>query len=604
MLPPMPSQESRITRVLRVWSCAPRAAALVWRAGKGPALVRLATILIARLFPLAGLWCTKLIIDSVASGDADRAYVMVGMFAVFAGLHAAAARVGVGLGVYMESRIPTYANALLQEKINSFKGIALFEDPRFHDALENARRGANCGGILNMLSDLLVQICVLISTAVLLGRYHPLAPVLVFATAIPRVSLHYLFMAREWSVWRSGAPESRRMAHYSEIATGDEYAKEVRLFRLGDTFVALFRREFSELHGRLHRVRLGRAGWNVLTALCAATGAGAVYAYLAVKAGTGQVTVGDLVLYTGLLFALHGNLMSFTNAVNYGYRSLLDLSLYFEFMDRTPELPVLPEGSGLRVARPMTGSIALEGVSFTYPGTDKAVLSDIDLEIPAGQTTALVGANGAGKTTLVKLLTRLYDPTAGRILLDGTDLREYDVDDLRQAFGVVLQDFVHYHLTVRENIGFGQVEALADDGRLERAARQGGASEVISHLPEGLDTVLGREFPEGTELSGGEWQKVAISRGFMRDSEILILDEPTAALDARSEEALYERFAELVHGRTALFISHRLATVRMADRIAVLDGARLVELGSHGELMSLGGRYARLFTMQAERYGQ
>ena len=215
---------------------------------------------------------------------------------------------------------------------------------------------------------------------------------------------------------------------------------------------------------------------------------------------------------------------------------------------------------------------------------------------------ALVGANGAGKTTLVKLLTRLYDPVGGRILLDGVDLKEYDVDDLRQAFGVVLQDFVHYHLTARENIGFGQVDWMADEERVLEAAERGQAAELIARLPQGLDTMLGREFPEGIELSGGEWQKVAIARGFMRDAEALILDEPTAALDARSEQALFERFSELVRGRTALFISHRLATVRMADRIAVLDGGRVAEQGSHDELMAHGGLYARLFTMQAERY--
>jgi ATP-binding cassette subfamily B protein len=289
--------------------------------------------------------------------------------------------------------------------------------------------------------------------------------------------------------------------------------------------------------------------------------------------------------------------------VKNGYRNLLDLSLFFDFLDLTPRLPVLPENRRRRIRRPLHAGIVLEKVSFAYPGTDVPVLDGVDLEIEMGKTVALVGANGAGKTTLVKLLTRLYDPTDGRILLDGVDLKEYDVADLRQTFGVVLQDFVHYHLTARENIGFGQIDCMVDEERVLEAAERGQVAELIARLPQGLDSVLGREFPEGVELSGGEWQKMAISRGFMRNAEVLILDEPTAALDARSEQGLYEQFTELVRGRTALFISHRLATVRMADRIVILEGGGVVEEGNHDELMALGGRYARLFTMQAERYG-
>ena len=599
----MVSHFDPIRRVLRVWACAPRAVGLIWQAGRAATLVEVSANLISGLLPLAGLWAMKLIVDSVVAGDEHTAYLMVGVFAACAGLGAAAGRISSGIGVYMESRIPAFANVLLQEKVDSFKGIALFEDPRFHDALENARRGANCTDILWALSRLFVHTCVLLSTAVLLGRYHLLAPVIVIATAAPRSALQSLFMATEWSVLRSGAPEARQMQYYSEIVTGDEHAKEVRLFGLGDTFVDLYRQAFSTLYRELQRVRLRWAGWNVATAFCAAAGAGAVFAYIAVRAAVGAVTVGDLVLYTGLLFGLHNTLWRFSNNVKNGYRDLLDLSLFFDFLDLAPRLPILSENRRHRVNRPLSKGIVLEKVGFAYPGTDGLVLDGIDLEIEMGKTVALVGANGAGKTTLVKLLTRLYDPSGGRILLDGVDLKEYDVDDLRQTFGVVLQDFVHYHLTARENIGFGQVDCMADEERVIEAAKRGQAAELITRLPQGLDSVLGREFPEGVELSGGEWQKMAIARGFMRNAQVLILDEPTAALDARSEQALYEQFNELVRGRTALFISHRLATVRMADRIVVLEGGRVVEEGNHDELMALGDRYARLFTMQAERYG-
>jgi len=334
------------------------------------------------------------------------------------------------------------------------------------------------------------------------------------------------------------------MQYFSEIVTGDEHAKEVRLFGLGDTFIGLYRQAFSTLYRALQRVRLRWAGWNVATAFCAAAGAGAVYAYIAVRAAVGAITVGDFVLYIGLLFGLHNTLWRFSNNVKNGYRNLLDLSLFFDFLDLTPRLPVLPENRRRRIRRPLHAGIVLEKVSFAYPGTDVPVLDGVDLEIEMGKTVALVGANGAGKTTLVKLLTRLYDPTDGRILLDGVDLKEYDVADLRQTFGVVLQDFVHYHLTARENIGFGQIDCMVDEERVLEAAERGQVAELIARLPQGLDSVLGREFPEGVELSGGEWQKMAISRGFMRNAEVLILDEPTAALDARSEQGLYEQFTE------------------------------------------------------------
>ncbi len=337
-----------------------------------------------------------------------------------------------------------------------------------------------------------------------------------------------------------------------------------------------------------------------MTAFAAASGTGAVYIFLAVQAATGAFTVGDLVLYTSLLFNLHRNLDSASSMITRGYRNLLDSSMFFDFLDMEPPLPT-PAG-GRRVQKPLSKGLELQNVRFAYPGAERPALDGVSFSIAPGETVALVGANGAGKTTVVKLLTRLYDPAGGRILLDGVDLREYDLDDLRQAFAVVLQDFTHYHLTVRENIGLGQVDQMGDRAQVALAAERGQARELIESLPQEFETVLGREFPEGVELSGGEWQKVAISRGFMREAEILILDEPTAALDAKAEQALYRRFAELVRGRTALFISHRLSTVRMADRIVVIEGGRMIEQGTHEALVAKGGRYARLFAMQAERY--
>ena len=591
---------NRMRVAASVWALAPRAVRMSWTLHPGIFVGETLCRLASRLLPLAGLWVTKRIVEQVTQRQVEDALALVGVFALVTGIGGAARRVVVSVGNYAGRRFAIYTNTLLQDKVTSFKGIALFEIPRFHDALDNARRSVSLVGTLSMLNTLFAQMCALASVFWLLAGLHPLAPVIVLVTAVPGVVTQYRFALGLWSIRRSGAAEARRMQYFCEVATGDDYAKEVRLFGLGAFLMSAYRDVYGMLYGRLHGMRLRQGLWTVATALLAALGAGGVYAFLAVRAATGAVTVGDLVLYTGLLMNLQQTVYGLSNAFTFSYRGLLKASLLFDFLDMTPA--DLADGRPKQAARPVTKGIAFEGVMFSYPGTERPALEGISFEIDAGETVALVGANGAGKTTVVKLLTRLYDPTAGRITLDGMDLRDYDVDALRRRFAVVLQDFMRYHLTVRENIGFGQVEAVEDDNRLRAAAERGQAAELIDRLPNGFDTVLGREFPEGVEISGGEWQKLAIARGFMREADVLILDEPTSALDARAEGALYERFAELVRGRSALFISHRLSTVRMADRILVIEGGRLVEAGDHASLMARGGRYAYLFAMQAERY--
>jgi ATP-binding cassette, subfamily B, bacterial len=282
------------------------------------------------------------------------------------------------------------------------------------------------------------------------------------------------------------------------------------------------------------------------------------------------------------------------------YENGLFMDNLFGFLELMPQMTSAEQPRD--APRPIRAGIEFRGVSFRYPGREEWVLRDVNLHIAPGEKLALVGANGAGKTTMVKLLTRLYDPTEGRILLDSADLREYDLDDLRERIGVIFQDFQHYQATARENIGFGQIYALDDEPRIVEAALRGGADEVIATLPQGYNTMLGNWFEKGYELSGGQWQKMALGRAFMRDGEVLVLDEPTAALDAEREYEIFQRFRELTAGKIALLISHRFSTVRMADRIAVLEGGHLTELGTHQELLALGGTYARLFNMQAEGY--
>ena len=593
----------RFKKVLKVWAYLPRVVRLCWDACPLATCFETLLFLLFQLLPIAGLYVTKLIVDSVIDQRTGNALELVAIFVLLTGLGAASSTIRFAIYVYERNRLPIHATTILQEKVNALKGIALFEDPNFHDALENARRGSiRLGGAITVFGGLFANIWGLVAIAILMSKFHALVPVIVFIAAIPRAVLQSIFSAEEWNMSRFSVPEARKMEYFSELVTGGECAKEVRLFGLGSTFLSAYRDAFALLFGRLHSVRLRRTGWNGLAAFISVCGTGGVYVFLAARAATGAITVGDLVLYTGLLISLHRTLMYTSGGINNMYKHLLDWSMFLDFLDLECSLANLPERRRKRVQGPLSKGVELQDVTFFYPGAERPALEHLSLTITPGETLALVGANGAGKTTIVKLLTRLYDPTEGCILLDGIDLREYDVDDLRQRFAVVLQDFMRYHLTVRENIGFGQVNCMEDEARIRKAAERGQAVEIIERLPKGLDAMLGREFPEGIEISGGEWQKVAISRGFMREGEILILDEPTTALDAKAEYALYQKFAEMVRGRTALLISHRLSTVRMADRIAVVEEGQMVEEGTHESLMARGGRYARLFAMQAERY--
>lgn len=313
-----------------------------------------------------------------------------------------------------------------------------------------------------------------------------------------------------------------------------------------------------------------------------------------------MITLGDMTLYLALFRQSQGTFQGLFDNIGRIYESGLFMGNLFGFLGLAPQMSQTAQAQ--RVPRPIMHGIEFRDVSFRYAGREDWALRHVNLYIAPGEKLALVGANGAGKTTLIKLLTRLYDPTEGQILLDGVDLREYDLDDLRECIGVIFQDFVRYHSTARENVGFGQIKALENEARVVAAAERGGADEVIVELPEGYNTMLGRWFEKGFELSGGQWQKLALGRAFMRDGEVLVLDEPTAALDAEREYEIFQRFRDLTAGKIALLISHRFSTVRMADRIAVLDHGQVTELGTHAELLQRDGTYARLFSLQAEGY--
>jgi ATP-binding cassette subfamily B protein len=396
------------------------------------------------------------------------------------------------------------------------------------------------------------------------------------------------------------APESRLLNYIENLLTNNETVKEIKLFGLGpslkDRYETLFTQFLEEDTSIARRNTFASLAWGMISNL-AYYGS---YIWVIIRTITQAITLGDMTMFLSVFRQSQRAVQSLLENFNRLYENNLYLDNLIDFLKIEPAL-LSPENGKIAPA-PIEQGVRFENVSFKYPGSEKYVLKNVNLFIKPGESIALVGLNGAGKTTLIKLLTRLYDPTEGRITLDGTDLRDFDMKSLHQRFGVIFQDFVRYQFSVKENIGFGQIEDLDNQNRIEEAADKGGASEVVSELPEGFDTVLGRRWNRGHELSGGQWQKIALSRAFMRKAEVLILDEPTSALDAQAEYEIFLRFRELMQGRIAVLISHRFSTVRMADRIVVLSEGRIIELGSHEDLMARNQSYAHLFNLQAEGY--
>jgi ATP-binding cassette subfamily B protein len=479
--------------------------------------------------------------------------------------------------------------------------VTVYEDPVFYDRLERARvQATDRLAMIQQMGRLIQQSVAALAFSAVLIRYSPFLLLLLVAGIIPAFlgESHFAFLTYAKNFRQT--PLRRQMDYLRQVGGSKEAAKELKLFNLSSYLTE----RFSGLSLRIYEENVAlnrrRLFWGGLLAILGQLGYYAAYGLSVYRTIQGRYTIGDLTLITTAIMQAMSNIQqAFSTASGVADQALFltDLLAFFEMKPH-----VQSKANGLPTPRPIRRGFEFRDVSFCYPGTTRRVLSNFNFTLSPGERVALIGENGQGKTTIVKLITRLYDPSEGQVLLDGVDLREYDLDNLHAEIGVIFQDFMRYEMTARENIAVGRIEANHGPEEIEYAADKSLASGVIAKLQGGYDQMLGRRFEGGVDLSGGEWQKLALARAYLRDAQLLILDEPTASLDARSEFEVFERFAELTCDKMALLISHRFSTVRMADRIVVLEAGRLVEEGNHAQLMALGGRYAAMFEMQAASY--
>jgi len=579
---------------------------LVWDTSP-PLVVATALLRFVRaLLPLALLWIPKLIIDAVVAWVTRHAGSTAHIWKLVA-LELGLAAVGDLL-----ARGSTLCDSLLGDRFTNRVSVRLmqhataldletFEDPVFYDKLERARRQTT--GRLGLLASLMSigqDFLSLISLSTGLIVFSPWLMALLVAAVIPAFLGETHFSKLAYSVLFHRTPQRRQLDYLRLLGASAQSAKEVKIFGLGGFLTNRYRSLAADMEVENRRLAARRAIVGSALNLVATGGYYGAYAVVLLKTLAAAISIGTFTFLTGAFSRSRSYIEKILSSFNDISEEALYLKDLFDFFDLQPS--IRPTPGALPAPRPILRGFEFQNVTFAYPGADRAVVRNINFRLHAGEKVALIGRNGAGKTTLVKLLARLYDPIEGRILLDGIDLRDYDVEDLRREIGVIFQDYMRYDAIVRENIGFGQVDALTDQRRIELAAQKSLARELVDKLPGRFDQMVGRRFEGGVDLSGGEWQKFALARAYMRDAQLLILDEPTATLDAQAEYEVFQRFADLTRGRMAVLISHRFSTVRMADRILVLADGAVRESGTHKELLALRGHYAELFEMQAAGY--
>lgn len=579
---------------------------MIWDTHKGMTLATATLRLLKSAMPLAMLYVGKEIIDEIIllieQPQAEQAYLwlMVGIELALAVLSDLLNRGITLLDILLGD---LFANTTSEKLIRHAASLDLyhFEDPTFYDKLELARRQTT--GRTVLMSQVLSQAQDIITVIFLGGglvAFNPWLILILFVAVIPSFLGESHFNQRTYSLTRSWTPERRELDYLRYIGASDQTAKEVKMFSLS-AFIARRFRELADSYYRANRtLAVNRATvGSVLSAIGTMAYYGA-YVFIILQTISGAITVGTLTFLAGSFSRMQGMLQSIMNRFSKIAEQSLYLQDLFDFFDIRPNIQSPARARPFPL--PIRQGFTFENVSFRYPNSEVWALRNLNFKLRAGEKLALVGENGAGKTTLVKLLARLYEPTEGRILLDGADLREYDLKSLRDQIGVIFQDYWRYQMKAGENIAVGRIEELADIPAIHNAAQKSLADQVIEGLPEEYEQRLGKRFADGVELSGGQWQKIALARAYMRDAQLLILDEPTSALDARSEHEVFLRFSELIAGKTAVLISHRFSTVRMADRILVIENGRVLELGSHEDLLARDGKYAELFHLQAQGY--
>lgn len=595
---------------LGVFRFSGRALTLVWSTSRPLTMVLGLLTLAAGLLPAGVAYVGALIIDAVvaasraaSAGEPVTMTPVITVIALEAALVMALAGAQRGISLcqsLLRAQLGQRVNVMILEKALTLQ-LSHFEDSEFYDKLTRARREASSRplSLVNRTFGLVQNGISLVSYGVLLAQFSPWAVLVLLLAGLPAFLAETRFSGDAFSLFKWRSPETRMQLYLETVLAREDNAKEVKLYGLGPLLLQRYRDIFTRLYAADRNLAVRRDGWGFALGLIGTVTLYAAYGWIAVTAIAGRITLGQMTMYLMLFRQGQAAVSAILSAVGGMYEDNLYLSTLYEYL----ETPVpASQGTAMEGSDPADG-IRFENVGFTYPGSDAPALRGIDLHIRPGESLALVGQNGSGKTTLIKLLTRLYTPDTGRILLDGRDLTDWDEATLRQRIGVIFQDFARYQMTVGDNVGAGDVEHFQDRQRWQDAADMGMATPFIETLPAGFDTQLGKWFRDGRELSGGQWQKIALARAFMRSrADILVLDEPTSAMDAAAEATIFEHFRKLTKNRIAILISHRFSTVRMADQIVVIQDGLIIERGSHDELTALDGHYAHLFSLQAEGY--
>lgn len=598
--------------VFEVFAFIPRVMGFMWRSA--PLLLAATGVLriVAAVTPAIMLWFVKVIVDRVVESlgsPIDWFYVLLPIFVI------TAIRLGNALlsqlnsiwGHILTERVYSSAHAQLLDKAGSLD-IAFFEAPQFYDRLTQARRNIfRITSVADGVPGFLQQFLSLAAVFGLLTILHPLAVLLLIVMTLPRIYYEGYTARRRFDMETEMIRNYRSSDYYGDLPTQREKIKEIRIFGLKQFLVDRFFKFRDIIVRTIIKLNIRFMKLDVSINNLPTIGIALIWAYAVYRTAIGELSVGSLTMVVTAAQMAVTSLQGLIGSGGMLFQNTLFITRFFELLDLDPKsisgaLEPPRARSQINVPSPIRRGIELRNVSFVYPGTEAEILKDVSFSIPVGTKLAIVGENGAGKTTLIKLLVRFYDPTSGSISLDRVDYRDYELQDIRGNISAVFQDFVHYHLSASDNIGIGNVKHLTNREVILDAAKKAGAHQFVSKLPKEYDTILGKTFDEGVDLSGGEWQNLAIARAFMSESQILFLDEPTAALDAFGEAALYDRFARLTENKTVIFISHRFSTVRMADTIVVVEDGRIIEQGSHEELMDLNGKYRLMFTTQAERY--